>query len=54
MSLLTENSQPNRVTTTIRIFHYLLNDVETMDFEQLGIFIVIQAGVIKRFTFEST
>ena len=53
VTLLTENSQPNRVPTTSRIFRCLLYDAETMRFEQLDVFIVVQAGVIKRFTLES-
>jgi hypothetical protein len=52
-TFLTENSKPDCMPTTIRIFRYLLNDAKTMGIEQRNIFMVVQAGVIKRFTFEA-
>ena len=39
--------------TTIGIFRYLLNDAKTVGVEQRNILIVVQAGVIKRFTLEA-
>ncbi|EJM49688.1 hypothetical protein PMI26_00189 [Pseudomonas sp. GM33] len=39
--------------TTSRIFRCLLNDPKTMGIEQRNIFIVVQAGMIKRFTLEA-
>lgn len=50
---LTENSQPDRMPTTGRIFRCLLHDAKTMGIEQRNIFIVVQAGMIKRFTLEA-
>ncbi|PBJ04799.1 hypothetical protein BSF40_36000 [Pseudomonas sp. ACN5] len=50
---LTANSQPDRMPTTSWIFRYLLHNAKTMGIEQCNIFIVVQAGMIKRFTLEA-